>query len=141
MPIVKTIGGVGALMASGKLGLPNGLGLIRPGRSKYGDFFPSAGIYRRNGRWKKYEIVKMRHYFQPTYRSPKQRFYADFFRDIVSIFHALPPETVAKFRTRGLKYKMTAYNCFNSEYLTFKPSHVGNYRVGFTKLGLKMWIP
>ena len=140
MSIKQEIDGQLFIALNGRLGRPNGVGLIKPGWSKLGEWFESAGIYRRDGRWHKQRIVKMVHYKPTNNRLSAQQFWRDYFRNSVAIYHALASNILQLYKQRAKKYGMTGYNYYISEYSNVKPSHVGNYRPGFTKLGKIMWL-
>lgn len=140
MVVVKGYDLPGFIALNGRLGRPNGVGQIRLGWSWLGDRFEQAGIYQRDGKNHKQQIIKMRHYRPTNNRLPRQQFWRAHFRNSVSIYHALPSNTVELFRKRSTKYQMTGYNYYISEYSNVKPAHVGNYWLGFTRLGVKMWL-
>jgi len=139
MVIIKTIQEKMALDIRGRLGRPNGLGAIRPGWSKLGDFFPRAGIYQKHFSYGVKNDVRMRHYRPTNNRLPRQQAFRDYFRVCVAIYHALSADSVAFYRRRGVKYQVTGYNYFISEYTSLRPSYLGNFQLGRTRLGVKMY--
>lgn len=140
MAIVKNIHGFYFLGIRGKVGLPCGLGQIRPAWSKNGDSFTQSGIFRKDPRIKQKGLQRMRHYNPTNNQLPFQQVWRDYFRNCVAIYHALDTETCNIFEKHAKKYKMTTYNYFISNYTLKKPSHCGNFRVGFTQNGKKMWL-
>jgi len=140
MVVVNIYQGVKSLSVRGSLGRPNGMGLMKMGWSKPGDFFPEAGVYQKRTRFGKRQIVKMRHTRVPNPRTSRQQFFRDYFRYSVAIYHSLSENALAFYNTRAKKYQMTGYNYYISEYTNVKPAHVGNFRLGFTKPGQKMYF-
>lgn len=140
MAIVDLKNRFSSLGVTGRIGNPAGLGLIRPGWSFLGDAFVDAGIYRKNGRWKKQNTVRMRHYRPSNPQTDLQQFYRDYFRVSVAIWHALDSLIVAKYKLAGRNHHMTPYNYFISCYSFIRPADLGNYRCGFTKLGVLTYI-
>lgn len=136
MAIIQDIESKKSIALSGLLGRPNGIGLIKCGWSKLGDFFPHAGIFRRDGRWHTQRVVKMVHYRPTNNQLPYQQFWRDYFRNSVAIYHALTDEITDSYKQMAKKYRMTGYNYFISQYSVTRPAHNGNYRLGWTKLGV-----
>jgi hypothetical protein len=140
MVIVTAFQGAKSLTVRGALGKPNGLGQMKAGWSKLGDFFPEAGIYQKRRQYGRKHTVKMRHYIPTNPRTSRQQFFRDYFRSSVSIYHGLSEATLILYKKRASKYQYTAYNYYISEYTNVRPAHVGNVRCGYTKLGQKMYL-
>lgn len=140
MVVVTVFEGAKSLTVRGRLGRPNGLGLMKMGWSKPGDFFPEAGTYQKRTRFGRRLIVKMRHTVPTNPRTSLQQFRRDYFRYSVAVYHGLTDELRTLYKRRASKYGITGYNYYISEYSSVRPSHVGNVRCGFTKLGVKMWL-
>jgi hypothetical protein len=133
---VENLTGYKVLALTGRLGRPNRIGLMKMGWSRPGDYFPEGGIYRRNGRWHTQKIVKMVHYRPTNNRLVYQQFWRDYFRNCVSVYHALDPNILELYRQKAKRYRMTGYNLFISQITLKKPAILGNYRLGFTKVGV-----
>lgn len=117
MSIVNNTEGFLFIAQNGLLGRPNGVGLIRPGWSRYGEWFAGAGIYRRDGRWHKQRIVKCVHYKCIDRQTENQLIIRDKFKNGVIAFHALDASQVAYYKKWGSKIGRTGFNVFMSRYL------------------------
>jgi hypothetical protein len=117
MSIVNNTEGFLFIAQNGRLGRPNGVGLIKAGWSRYGEWFAGAGIYRRDGRWHKQRIVKCVHYKCQNPQTTNQQIWRVNFTNGVSAFHALDASQVAMYKKLGSKIGRTGFNYFMSRYL------------------------
>lgn len=140
MAIIDDRSSLYVLGITGKIGIPNGLGLIKCGWTRLGYENRINAIYQRKVTLKGKKISKMRHYKPTNSRMPYQQFWRDYFRTAVKIYHGLASETFDLYSKRSKKFRMTVFNYFISQYTYEKPAHLGNYRAGWSKLGVLTFI-
>jgi hypothetical protein len=117
MAIVQDTQGFKFIAQNGRLGRPNGVGLIKAGWSRYGEFMADAGIYRRDGRWNKQRIVRCVHYKCQNLQKEKQQIWRGNFRNGVTAYHALDAGARAIFEKEATKHRMSGFNWYMSRYL------------------------
>lgn len=78
---------------------------------------PWSGIYQTRRKYGKRFHVRMRFYVPYNPQTVLQQAWRQKFKDAVSAFRVLDSVQLEYHRKRGMRYKMTAYNSFISEYL------------------------
>jgi hypothetical protein len=68
--------------------------------------------------------------------TPKRDFSRDFFRNSVAIYHAIGVENSNLYDQKAKGMSMTGFNFFVSDYSYRKPAHAGNYRPGYSRVGV-----
>lgn len=117
MAIVQDTQGFKFIAQNGILGRPNGVGLIKAGWSRYGEFMKDAGIYRRDGRWHSQRIVRCVHYKCYDKQTENQLACRSNFTNGVTAWHALDANTRATFNKEATKQRMSGFNWYLSRYL------------------------
>ena len=79
---------------------------------------------------------KNRAYNTKVSGTPKRNFCRDFFRNSVAIYHAIDEETTLLYSLQAKRMDMTGFNFYVSDYSFRKPAHAGNYRPGYSRVGV-----
>lgn len=112
MAIIDNIEGLKFYTVQKRIGRPCRVGNFWLGRSRLGEYFESAGIYKLNGRWRKRDIIKMAHYAPHNPRTTAQQNNRQKIANATMAWHALTESE--KNYWRQLKYprKMSGFNRF-----------------------------
>lgn len=79
---------------------------------------------------------KNRKYNTKVSGTPKRNFSRDFFRNSVAIYHAIGEENSLLYSLQAKRMDMTGFNFYVSDYSFRRPSHAGNYRPGYSRVGV-----
>lgn len=72
----------------------------------------------------------------PDPRTSRQLFMRGYFQRYTLIWHSADAFFRGFYNAKAKKLKMTGYNAYIGEYSYYRPSHMGNLRMGYSRLGV-----
>lgn len=72
----------------------------------------------------------------PDRKTPRQLFSRAYFQNITTIWHASDSVLRSRLNNEASRISMSGYNLFISNYTMEKPSDVGNFCLGYSRLGV-----
>ncbi len=117
MAVIDVLKSVHSIEVRGKLGTPNGLGLITCGLSLCGMYLPVAGIYQKRHAKNGQYFVKMRHYRPTNPRTVNQQNNRISFKNAVLAWQTLDESEKLIWRRKKHPRFMSGYNRFIREYM------------------------